>query len=145
MSVEEVGRSVEGVDDPEGPAIPARELILDLLDRYGEDRPFPEDGFYEVIEEMTYPEIGDFFDRHVAGAEPLPIDARNGVPVHEGRLTLLEGPERLETGWWDEHGIARDYYTAVNPGGIRLWIFRDRLRRQHADDRSGWYLHGIFG
>jgi len=77
--------------------------------------------------------------------EPLPIDARNGVPVHEGRLTLLEGPERLETGWWDEHGIARDYYTAVNPGGIRLWIFRDRLRRQHADDRSGWYLHGIFG
>ena len=71
--------------------------------------------------------------------EPALLRARWDGPVHHGRLTLIEGPERLETGWWDEYGIARDYYTAVNPRGMRLWVFRDRTRN------SGWYLHGLFG
>jgi len=52
---------------------------------------------------------------------------------------LLEGPERLETGGWDDDGISRDYYTAVNLAGIRLWIFRNRIQP------SSWYLHGYFG
>jgi protein ImuB len=67
----------------------------------------------------------------------LPVDA--GYPLHQGRLKILEGPERLETGWWDEDGIARDYYTAVNPCGMRLWVFRNRNRN------ASWYLHGFFG
>lgn len=71
--------------------------------------------------------------------EPAPLSAERGYPLHLGRLTLLEGPERLETGWWDEHGIARDYYTAVNPRGMRLWIFKNRSAQ------ADWYLHGIFG
>ncbi len=71
--------------------------------------------------------------------EPAPLSAKQGRPLHFGRLTLLEGPERLETGWWDDDGIARDYYTAVNPRGMRLWIFRNRSAQ------SRWYLHGIFG
>ena len=69
--------------------------------------------------------------------EPALLPVKQGYPLHQGRLTLIEGPERLETGWWDEHGIARDYYTAVNPRGMRLWIFRNR--------KATWYLHGIFG
>ncbi len=71
--------------------------------------------------------------------EPALLHAEEGCPVHLGRLQLIEGPERLETGWWDEDGIARDYYTAVNPRGMRLWVFRDR------NPRSDWYLHGFFG
>jgi protein ImuB len=67
----------------------------------------------------------------------LPVDA--GYPLHQGRLRILEGPERLETGWWDEDGIMRDYYTAVNPRGMRLWVFRNRNRT------ASWYLHGFFG
>jgi len=68
----------------------------------------------------------------------LPLDG--AYPLHRGcRLTLLDGPERLETGWWDEQGISRDYYTAVNGSGIRLWVFRNRQRT------PDWYLHGIFG
>lgn len=67
----------------------------------------------------------------------LPVD--QGYPLHQGRLRILEGPERLETGWWDEEGIARDYYTAVNPRGMRLWVFRNRNRP------AAWYLHGFFG
>jgi protein ImuB len=72
--------------------------------------------------------------------EPALLPADSGYPLHRGcRLTLLEGPERLETGWWDEQGISRDYYTAVSGAGMRLWVFRNRQQT------SNWYLHGIFG
>jgi len=75
--------------------------------------------------------------------EPEPLTVREGYPWHEGRLCLLSGPERLETGWWDADGISRDYYEAYNPRGRRLWVFRVR-QRQHAD-AGHWYLHGYFG
>jgi len=73
-------------------------------------------------------------------SEPAVLPAERGYPLHHGRLTLLEGPERLETGWWDEDGIARDYYKAVNPQGMRLWVFQNRNRRAPC-----WFLHGFFG
>lgn len=73
-------------------------------------------------------------------AEPRPLESRQKLPWHQGRLTLLQGPERLETGWWDEHSIARDYFVAVNPAGVRLWVYRERGRKSHE-----WYLHGMFG
>lgn len=73
--------------------------------------------------------------------EPAQLGADGAYPLHQGcRLQLIDGPERLETGWWDEDGISRDYYTAMNPGGVRLWVFRNR---RHA--ASSWYLHGYFG
>ena len=71
--------------------------------------------------------------------EPVLLPLEQACPLHHGRLRLLEGPERLETGWWDEDGIARDYYMAVNPGGIHLWVYRTRNRT------AAWYLHGFFG
>jgi len=69
--------------------------------------------------------------------ERLVLDHK--VPVYQGRLTLLNGPERLETGWWDEEGIARDYFVARNAAGVQVWIFRNRDRDRY------WFLHGIFG
>jgi protein ImuB len=71
--------------------------------------------------------------------EPALLPVEQGYPLHQGRLRILDGPERLETGWWDEDSIARDYYTAVNPRGMRLWVFRNRNRN------ADWYLHGFFG
>jgi protein ImuB len=71
--------------------------------------------------------------------EPLPLTAPRGNPEYQGPLTLQGGPERLETGWWDGHGIARDYYVAVNTKGIYLWIYRNRNKE------ATWHLHGIFG
>ena len=35
--------------------------------------PFPESSFYDVLEQMTYPEIGDFIDRYIKGTDALPI------------------------------------------------------------------------
>jgi protein ImuB len=71
--------------------------------------------------------------------EPLPLTAREGNPEYHGPLKLRDGPERLETGWWDGHGIVRDYYVAVNAKGMHLWIYRNRNRE------ATWHLHGIFG
>jgi protein ImuB len=70
--------------------------------------------------------------------EPRALAVDRNTPVYQGALKLFDRPERLETGWWDDDGIARDYYVAVNPAGIHVWVYQDR--------RSGdWYLHGIFG
>jgi protein ImuB len=54
-------------------------------------------------------------------------------------LELEEGPERIETGWWDGRDVARDYYVALTRAGIRLWVYRERSRQ------GGWFLHGVFG
>jgi protein ImuB len=52
-------------------------------------------------------------------------------------LILKEGPERIESGWWDGNGVARDYYVAHQPRGVKLWIFQERQSKR-------WYLHGMF-
>lgn len=72
--------------------------------------------------------------------EPQLLDSDHDGPRYHGRLDLKAGPERLETGWWDDDGIARDYFVAVNPKGVHLWIYRDRGR-----ECGRWYLHGMFG
>ena len=72
-------------------------------------------------------------------AEPLPLETVSGRPQYRGALTLVEGPERIETGWWDGDSIACDYFVAHNPQGARLWIFRDRRGERR------WFLHGKFG
>ncbi|MGH8194737.1 MAG: Y-family DNA polymerase [Woeseiaceae bacterium] len=72
-------------------------------------------------------------------SEPLALTTISGKPSYQGPLKLLAGPERLETGWWDGNGIARDYFVAVNPGGVHLWVYRNRGRK------TDWYLHGIYG
>jgi len=65
------------------------------------------------------------------------------TPQHLGQgirsLRLLEGPERIETGWWDGQDVARDYYVARDCAGAKLWIFRERL------PPNEWFLHGVFG
>jgi protein ImuB len=49
----------------------------------------------------------------------------------------LNGPERIESGWWDGVDVSRDYFCAETESGERLWIFRDRRSR-------AWFLHGVF-
>jgi protein ImuB len=70
---------------------------------------------------------------------PQPLRMRAGLPRRRGALRLVSEPERIETGWWDGGEIARDYYTAVDIHGVRLWVFRERAAPH------GWFLHGVFG
>lgn len=51
-----------------------RELFLELLNKYGKYRPFPEKKFFDVIVEMTYPEIRKFIDDYIRNAKPIPYE-----------------------------------------------------------------------
>jgi protein ImuB len=72
---------------------------------------------------------------------PVPrlLDERNGLPRKRGALRLMGEAERIESGWWDGGEVARDYYTAVDSRGARLWVFRER------EPPHRWFLHGVFG
>jgi protein ImuB len=70
--------------------------------------------------------------------QPQRLQVQRHWPQFEGRLELLQGPERIESGWWDGHDISRDYYIASTQQGLRLWIYRERRTKQ-------WYVHGIYG
>jgi protein ImuB len=61
-------------------------------------------------------------------------------PCDASRLELEDGPECIESGWWDGHDVVRDYYVARRRDGSRVWIFRNR----RDTDPAGWFLHGWF-
>lgn len=66
--------------------------------------------------------------RPAALLPPQPI----GAPC-----SLLSGPERIESGWWDGAPVRRDYYVAHAADGTRQWVFHDLT-----DD--AWYLQGLW-
>ncbi|MEO5701448.1 MAG: DNA polymerase Y family protein [Casimicrobiaceae bacterium] len=68
--------------------------------------------------------------------EPQPLAAT----FEDKPWILRDGPERIESGWWDGADIRRDYYIAESPRGERLWIYRDSLY----GDAAEWFLQGIF-
>lgn len=66
-----------------------------------------------------------------------------GRPHWQGPLTLMAGPERLESGWWDQGeggpgDLRRDYFVACTTDQRWAWIYR-RLSLA-----GGWYLQGWF-
>ncbi|HMN82609.1 MAG TPA: DNA polymerase Y family protein [Burkholderiaceae bacterium] len=74
---------------------------------------------------------------------PVALDERNSQPWWRGPLSLLAGPERIESGWWDGGLVQRDYFVAEDAHHVLYWIFRERLSA--AGSRQGWYLQGRFG
>lgn len=56
-------------------------------------------------------------------------------PLNE-KVSLLQGPERIQTGWWDHQAIDRDYFIARNIQGQWLWVYRTRDNQ--------WYVQGLF-
>jgi protein ImuB len=54
------------------------------------------------------------------------------------QLDLINGPERIESGWWDGADQARDYWVARRTDGALLLVYED-LRA-----RDNWWLEGFF-
>ena len=75
-------------------------------------------------------------------APPESLREVAGRPYRRGPLMLLAGPERIESGWWDQDegagDLRRDYFIALTGDARWAWIFRE-LRPP-----GGWYLHGWF-
>ena len=78
---------------------------------------------------------------------PEPIEATaagpEGAPMHfrwdrrDHRVIKSWGPERIETGWWREQSVCRDYFRVVTQTGQHFWIFR-------CFDQAAWFIHGAF-
>ena len=68
--------------------------------------------------------------------EPRPIDCNRQGPYWQGSLSLLNGPERIESCWWQGEA-PRDYFIAQHSNGALYWIFR-RVN----DGR--WFMQGLF-
>jgi protein ImuB len=81
--------------------------------------------------------------------DPLRLAVQDERPIYQGPLTLLAGPERLESGWWSLLSSAeaegqelalRDYYVARSPHAGLLWVYRRRSAGEPA-----WFLQGMYG
>ena len=75
---------------------------------------------------------------------PHRLAFRNQRLFYQSVLQLIRGPQRIESLWWTNQRLRRDYYVAHNEQGVRLWIYRD-LRQTDAPEGKRWYLHGLFG
>ncbi len=73
--------------------------------------------------------------------QPQLLPEVGGRPQRDGPLTLLAGPERIESGWWDAGeadavgDVRRDYFVALSSRHEWLWVYRCH---------EGWFLHGHF-
>jgi protein ImuB len=52
------------------------------------------------------------------------------------QVEVIKGPERIQTGWWDDHPVNRDYYIGQSQDGQQVWIFKTPTQE--------WFLHGYF-
>ncbi|MGO1297719.1 MAG: Y-family DNA polymerase [Vibrio sp.] len=51
-------------------------------------------------------------------------------------VTIVQGPERIATGWWDNNLLIRDYFIARSGEGRWLWVYRTPEKK--------WWIHGLF-
>ena len=70
-----------------------------------------------------------------AGPEGAPIHFRWDRRDH--RVIRSWGPERIETGWWRDAAVCRDYFRVVTQTGQHFWLFR-------CFDQAAWFIHGAF-
>jgi protein ImuB len=75
---------------------------------------------------------------------PRALSERHGRPFCDGPLTLLAGPERIESGWWDGADARRDYFIALDQRQRWLWLFRTGHEGHGGPAAAGWFLHGEF-
>lgn len=72
-------------------------------------------------------------------SQPQQLAVHQERPVHRGRpLRLVQGPERIETGWYEKEHLRRDYFVAEDAQGARYWVYRER------ETGENWFLHGLF-
>jgi protein ImuB len=81
---------------------------------------------------------------------------RRPIILREAPARILAGPERIESGWWDERDQRRDYYIVETRRGQRAWAFVEagaavtagawppRPARSEDPRPASWTLHGWF-
>jgi protein ImuB len=70
--------------------------------------------------------------------QPIALLIRGERPFYGSPLKIIQGPERIEAGWWTDQTVGRDYYIAQVTDGSCYWIYLERT----VDSR--WFLHGLY-
>jgi protein ImuB len=68
--------------------------------------------------------------------KPKQLIKYDQLPMLEGQLSIIHGPNRVASHWWATLQ-SRDYYIARQRNGRLLWVFFDRSKKN-------WFLHGLF-
>lgn len=89
-------------------------LMLDLSNKYGKNKAFEDEELFSVITEMTYPAVGEFFRKYVAGGQSLP---------------LKEIFEKVGVQYLPERRV-QDYSLGISPEHIQVteWEGKPRLQ-----------------
>ncbi|BDY05295.1 DNA polymerase Y family protein [Ferrimonas sp. YFM] len=121
---------------PGGEHNPAWELVSQLIARLGESRVRGVGCVDEIRPERAWcwGEPGALGSAAPHKPRP-PWLLESPQEIERSQLQLRQGPERLESGWWDGAPVARDYYLAQVDDGRWCWAYRDEL---------GWFIHGWF-
>lgn len=69
-----------------------KDLLAKLAEKYGKNKPFKDEELFDVIEKISYPEVGNFLRTYVEQANPLPLQeifAKAGIE-YIGKATAME-------------------------------------------------------
>lgn len=88
-----------------------REVVLELIETFGPDKAFSEEGFFDTVVEMTYPEIETFITNYIKGTKPLPIQEyynKIGIEYNEldfsfSKMSTLTADQELLFDAWSEN------------------------------------------
>ena len=64
-----------------------------------------------------------------------PMNFRYNNKLH---IKKADGPERIESEWWIQPALLRDYYVVEDEEGNVSGIFKE------GDNDPGWFIHGFF-
>ncbi|ETN96965.1 M61 family metallopeptidase [Zhouia amylolytica] len=93
-------------------------LMKQLSDKYGKDKPFDDDTIIDEIVKLTYPEVGDFFNKHVIGDTPINYTA------FLNKVGLAFTAKMEETGYLMNGQIP---YIDVKPGSKEVFFRNTKL------------------
>jgi predicted metalloprotease with PDZ domain len=121
-----------------------REVYLDLIKKYGKDKPFDNDTFFDVIVGLTYPEIREFINDYIIGTKPLPYKeyfeklgikyifsqpSENKTPIFGLHLGSPDGIHLSINGFAREH---KNF--GLKKGDIILKAFGEDVTLENASD-----------
>ena len=121
-----------------------REVYLDLIKKYGKDKPFENDKFFDVFVGMTYPEIKEFINNYIIRNIPLPHKeyfqklginyifsqpSENKAPIFGLQLGSPDGEHLSINGFSKEH---KNF--GLKEGDIILKVFGEDLTVKNSEE-----------
>jgi predicted metalloprotease with PDZ domain len=121
-----------------------REVYLDLIKLYGKEKPFDNENFFDVVVELTYPEIEEFINDYIRGTSPLPYQeyfeklgikyifsqpSENKTPVFGLHLGSSDGKHLSINGF---SRVYKDF--GLKEGDIILKVFDENVSLKNADE-----------